>query len=155
MGGARAGADDPGLAVLRRRGAGTGPHLLDAVLDAIRLGPDDDEAEVTAAQVHEVITRLHPRLTHRSAWLDHDGPLPVIEGILIRLQVDQLPGDRDPRPLWLWPSAAGAALTRWPGCGRRSCAGSTWSTHSGCSSRSSARPPRRSATRMLRTGGLG
>jgi hypothetical protein len=22
--------------------------------------------------------RLHPRLTHRSAWLDHDGPLPVI-----------------------------------------------------------------------------
>ena len=24
--------------------------------------------------------RVHPRLTHRSAWLDHDGPLPVIEG---------------------------------------------------------------------------
>ena len=29
-----------------------------AVLDAIRLGPDDDEAEVTAAQVREVVTRL-------------------------------------------------------------------------------------------------
>src|SRR5262250_2058631 len=29
-----------------------------AVLDAIRLGPDDDEAGVTAAQVREVITRL-------------------------------------------------------------------------------------------------
>jgi hypothetical protein len=29
-----------------------------AVLDAVRLGPDDDEAEVTAAQVREVITRL-------------------------------------------------------------------------------------------------
>ena len=42
--------------------------------------------------------RLHPRLTHRSAWLDHDGPLPVIEGTLIRLQVDHLPGDRDPKP---------------------------------------------------------
>jgi hypothetical protein len=28
--------------------------------------------------------RLHPRLTHRSAWLDHDGDLPVIEGTLIR-----------------------------------------------------------------------
>jgi hypothetical protein len=27
--------------------------------------------------------RVHPRLTHRSAWLDHDGPLPVIEGTLI------------------------------------------------------------------------
>jgi hypothetical protein len=52
--------------------------------------------------------RVHPRLTHRSAWLDHDGPLPVIEGTLIRLQVDHLPGDRDPRPMWLWWSRTGA-----------------------------------------------
>src|SRR5438477_12391650 len=29
-----------------------------AVLDAVRLGPDDDQAEITAAQVREVITRL-------------------------------------------------------------------------------------------------
>jgi hypothetical protein len=27
---------------------------------------------------------VHPRLTHWSAWLDHHGPLPVIEGTLIR-----------------------------------------------------------------------
>jgi len=182
-----------------------------AVLDAVRLGPDDDEAEVTAAQVRDVVARLiaaghwregdpailvifdagydpmrlacrladlpvevlgrlrsdrvlhfpeperrpgargrprrhggefaladpatwppppvttttptsrygtavarawdrlHPRLTHRSAWLGHDGPLPVIEGTLIRLQVDHLPGDRDPKPVWLWSSATGAA----------------------------------------------
>jgi hypothetical protein len=180
-----------------------------AVLDAVRLGPDDDEAEVTAAQVRDVVRRLidaghwregdpailiifdagydpmrlayrladlpvevlgrlrsdrvlhfpeperpgtrgrpgrhggefaladpatwppppvtttmatsrygtalarawdrlHPRLTHRSAWLDHDGPLPVIEGTLIRLQVDHLPGDRDPKPAWLWSSRTGA-----------------------------------------------
>jgi len=161
-----------------------------AVLDAVRLGPDDDAAEVTAAQVREVITRLiaaghwregdpailvifdagydpmrlayrladlpveilgrlrsdrvlhfpvperrpgtqgrparhggefaladpatwpqapvttttmttrygtataqawdrlHPQLTRRSAWLDHDGGLPVIEGTLIRLLID-------------------------------------------------------------------
>jgi hypothetical protein len=52
--------------------------------------------------------RVHPRLTHRSAWLDHDGPLPVIEGTLIRLQVDHLPGDRDPKPVWLWYSRTGA-----------------------------------------------
>src|SRR6266545_3860276 len=188
-----------------------------AVLDAVRLGPDDDEAEVTAAQVREVITRLidaghwcdgdpdilvifdagydpmrlacrladlpvqvlgrlrsdrvlhfpappgrrdgkpgrpprhgtelkladektwpaphvttvtattrygtavacswdrlHPRLTHRSAWLDHHGPLPVIEGTLIRLAVDHLPGDRDPKPIWLWSSATDpAAADRW------------------------------------------
>ena len=52
--------------------------------------------------------RLHPRLTHRSAWIGHDGPLPVIEGTLIRLQVDHLPGDRHPKPVWLWSSATGA-----------------------------------------------
>jgi hypothetical protein len=52
--------------------------------------------------------RVHPRLTHRSAWLDHDGPLPVIEGTLIRLQVDHLPGDRDPKPVWLWYSRTSA-----------------------------------------------
>jgi DDE superfamily endonuclease len=182
-----------------------------AVLDALRLGPDDDETDVTAAQVREVITRLieaghwregdlrilvvfdagydvtrlawlladlpvellgrlrsdrvmqlpapsrrpgtqgrprkhggqlalsdpatwpdppvttttptsrygmaaaaawdrvHPRLTHRAAWLDHDGDLPVIEGTLIRLAVDYLPGDRDPKPVWLWWSRTGAA----------------------------------------------
>jgi hypothetical protein len=181
-----------------------------AVLDAVRLGPDDDEAEVTAGQVRDVVTRLveaghwgegdpailvifdagydvtrlawllgdlpvellgrlrsdrvmklpapprrpgtngrprkhggelaladpatwpvpqittstmtsrygtaaaaawdrvHPRLTHRAAWLDHDGDLPVIEGTLIRLQVDHLPGDRAPKPLWLWCSRTGA-----------------------------------------------
>ena len=53
--------------------------------------------------------RVHPRLTHRSAWLDHDGPLPVIEGTLIRLRVDHLPGDREPKPIWLWSSATSAA----------------------------------------------
>jgi hypothetical protein len=52
--------------------------------------------------------RVHPRLTHRAAWLDHDGPLPVIEGTLIRLRVDHLPGDRDPKPVWLWFSRTGA-----------------------------------------------
>ncbi|MFF3672021.1 NF041680 family putative transposase [Microtetraspora malaysiensis] len=51
--------------------------------------------------------RLHPRLTHRTCWLDHEGELPIIEGTLIRLQVDHLPGDRDPKPVWLWSSATG------------------------------------------------
>jgi hypothetical protein len=52
--------------------------------------------------------RVHPRLTHRAGWLDHDGPLPVIEGTLIRLRVDHLPGDRGPKPVWLWFSGTGA-----------------------------------------------
>lgn len=51
--------------------------------------------------------RIHPRLTTRSAWIDHIGELPIIEGTLIRLQVDRLPGGGDPLPLWLWSSATG------------------------------------------------
>jgi len=51
--------------------------------------------------------RLHPRLTHRTCWLEHDGKLPVIEGTLIRLEVEHLPGERDPRPVWLWASMTG------------------------------------------------
>jgi hypothetical protein len=48
--------------------------------------------------------RLHPRLTSRTAWRHHEGQLPIIEGTLIRLTVDRLPGDRDPKPVWLWSS---------------------------------------------------
>jgi DDE superfamily endonuclease len=48
--------------------------------------------------------RLHPRLTHRARWAEHHGPLPVIEGSIICLAVDRLPGDRNPKPLWLWCS---------------------------------------------------
>jgi hypothetical protein len=49
--------------------------------------------------------RMHPRLTHRGPWLDHDGELPIIHGTLILLKVEYLPGDRDPKPIWLWSSA--------------------------------------------------
>ena len=60
--------------------------------------------------------RVHPRLTRRACWLDHTGELPVIEGTLIQLQVEHLPGDRDPKPVWLWSSATGATaaeVNRW------------------------------------------
>lgn len=52
--------------------------------------------------------RVHPRLTHRSSWLDHDGELPVIEGTLMRLKVEHLSKDRDAPPVWLWSSKTGA-----------------------------------------------
>ena len=60
--------------------------------------------------------RVHPRLTRRGCWIDHEGELPVIEGTLIRLQVDHLPGDRNPKPVWLWTSITGATaadVDRW------------------------------------------
>ena len=53
--------------------------------------------------------RLHPLLVRRSAWADYPkGDLPVIEGTVIRLQVDHLRGDRSPRPVWLWWSGIAA-----------------------------------------------
>jgi hypothetical protein len=52
--------------------------------------------------------RLHQQLARRAAWEHHEGELPVIEGTLIRLQVDRLPGCRDAEPLWLWSSRAAA-----------------------------------------------
>ena len=51
--------------------------------------------------------RLHQRLESRSGWEDHDGELPVIEGTLVRLSVDHLPGGHSPEPIWLWSSRAG------------------------------------------------
>ena len=206
-----------------------------AVLDAVRLGPDDDETEVTAAQVREVVTRLiaaghwregdlpilvvfdagydvtrltwllaelpvellgrlrsdrvmglpapprrpgtngrprkhgrelalsdpaawpdpqittstvtarygtagaaawdrvHPRLTHRAAWLDHDGDLPVIEGTLIRLRSITCPATGIPSRCGFGGHGPAPRLSTWTGAGSRSCADLTWSTSfSGC-----------------------
>jgi hypothetical protein len=47
---------------------------------------------------------MHPRLKARGAWQGHQGTLPVIEGTLIRLTVEHLPHDHDPKPVWLWTS---------------------------------------------------
>jgi hypothetical protein len=53
--------------------------------------------------------RLHPKLTRRSAWNDHAGPLPIIAGTVIRLRVDHLPSGGDPKPVWLWWSRTDAS----------------------------------------------
>ncbi|MHD0282205.1 MULTISPECIES: NF041680 family putative transposase [Rhodococcus] len=54
--------------------------------------------------VAEAWNRLHPRLTHRGVWAAHPGPPPIVEGTVIRLTVEHLPGDRHPAPVWLWCS---------------------------------------------------
>ncbi|MFI5520955.1 hypothetical protein [Streptomyces platensis] len=55
--------------------------------------------------------RLHPRLTRRAAWIDYDGPLPIIEGTVIRLTVDRLPSGGVNKPIWLWWSGTAATAT--------------------------------------------
>jgi hypothetical protein len=54
--------------------------------------------------------RLYPRLTHRGAWAEHPGDTPILEGTVVRLRVDHLPGDGDPKPLWLWFSDVGVTV---------------------------------------------
>jgi hypothetical protein len=73
--------------------------------------PDTTTTTVTSRYGNATATawdRIHPRLTRRTCWLDHDGDLPIIEGTLIRLQVQHLPGDRNPKPIWLWTSITAA-----------------------------------------------
>jgi DDE superfamily endonuclease len=74
--------------------------------------------------------RLHQQLASRAGWEDHHGKLPVIEGTLIRLAVDHLPGDRSPQPTparvrrgfrnirQMLPDLAGAPKPGKPGPGR-------------------------------------
>jgi hypothetical protein len=49
----------------------------------------------------------HQQLQRRAGWAGHEGQLPTVQGTLIRLIVDRLPGDRHPKPVWLWSSATG------------------------------------------------
>ena len=91
-----AGADDPGLAVLGHRGAGAGPHLLDRGAGRGAAGPDDDETEVTAVQVREVITRL----IAAGHWREGDLPVLVVFDAGLR---------RDPAGLAAGGPAGGAA----------------------------------------------
>jgi hypothetical protein len=71
--------------------------------------PEPETTTVTAtdrygqAQAHGW-TRLYPLLARRDGWRDHTGPLPIIEGSIIRLTVERLPGTRTPKPVWLWHS---------------------------------------------------
>jgi len=80
-------------------------------LDQPATWPHPDQATTTPTTRYGLATasawhRMHPRLARRGPWLDHpeDEDLPIIEGTLVRLQVEHLPGDRAPKPVWLWTS---------------------------------------------------
>src|SRR3954452_16374685 len=74
------------------------PPSTESVTATVRYGP-------AAAACWD---RLLPRLTHRGGWAALPGWLPIVEGTLIRLAVEQLPGQRQPKPVWLWTSHPGA-----------------------------------------------
>ncbi len=73
---------------------------------------ESDQATSTHTDRYGAVTaqawdRLHPLLTRRCAWLGHTEPLPIIEGTVIRLQVERLPSGGVNKPVWLWTSATG------------------------------------------------
>jgi DDE superfamily endonuclease len=75
-------------------------------------GGQPDIATVTETRLYGRATarswdRLHPRLTRRAAWMDA-ADLPLIEGTVIRLEVDRLPSGAIPKPVWLWCSGVDA-----------------------------------------------
>lgn len=53
--------------------------------------PDRSDRARSGKATAQAWDRLHPRLARRAARLDHDGPLPVFEGTVIRLVVEKLP----------------------------------------------------------------
>lgn len=61
----------------------------------------DTDTDRCGTAVTAVWNRLHPKITHLGSWADHPGPPPIVEGTVIRLTVDHLPGERYPKPVWL------------------------------------------------------
>lgn len=99
--------------------------------------------------------RLHPRLTRRAAWLGHDGPLPIIEGTVIRLVVEKLPSGGVNKPSGCGGRAPVPPSRTSTGVGSPSSAASTSSTHFACSSRPWAGRGHGFAARRRRTAGPG
>lgn len=57
--------------------------------------------------------RLHSRIYRDGPWTlnRHPDQLPIIEGTVVRIQAQHLPGVTDPEPMWLWHSdPAGTAF---------------------------------------------
>lgn len=45
----------------------------------------------------------HRRLVRDGYWSGHDGPLPIVAGTVVRVEIEHLPGGGKPaKPMWLW-----------------------------------------------------
>ena len=48
--------------------------------------------------------RMHPKIDSRGGFRDHQGPLHLIEGTVTGLDLERLPGNAKPKPMWLCAS---------------------------------------------------
>lgn len=72
--------------------------------------PGPDATSTAASPRYGTVTvhawhRRHQQLDRYGGWKDVEGELPVVPGTLIQVTVDRLPGDRHPKPMWLWHTA--------------------------------------------------
>ena len=80
----------------------------------LKLSDPDTHPDPVCATHHELerygtvrataFQRMHPKLESRAWATGRQGPLPLIEGTVIGLQVEHLPGNAKPKPMWLWAS---------------------------------------------------
>lgn len=86
-----------------------------ALADPATWGAPDQQLTVHHRQYGTVTVqawkRLHPKLERRGRWVDHPGPLPIVRGTIIRVQVEHLPkhDSRAVKTLWLWHAGAADA----------------------------------------------
>jgi hypothetical protein len=60
--------------------------------------------------------RVYDPKAGRPPWADHDGPLPIIEGTVIRLVVEKLPSGGVNKPVWVWWPGSGATTAEADRC---------------------------------------
>ncbi|HEX2298130.1 MAG TPA: transposase [Pseudonocardiaceae bacterium] len=114
----------------------SGPTCWTAILDAVRLDPADDATAVTPPScARSCIARTAPALAPRGST-DHGG---------LRLRLRPHPAGGRPSRSGCDPRPPTPTPNRSPAAGRPTCAASTASTPSGCSSRSWAGPLSNSA----------
>lgn len=85
-----------GFALANPKGGRPPKHGGEFVFGAPSTWGIEQSVTVTDTRLYGKVTarawdRLHPRLTRRAAWIEYDGPLPLIEGTVIRLAVEKLP----------------------------------------------------------------
>ncbi|MGC0208405.1 transposase [Streptomyces levis] len=87
-----------------RRGGRPPEHGREFVFGDPTTGAPNRPNTVTGTRLFEKATaqaweQLHPRLTRRAAWLDREGPPPIVEGTVTRLVVQMLPSGGINKPV--------------------------------------------------------
>lgn len=72
--------------------------------------PDPDATTTATSPRYGTVTvrawhHKHQQLDRYRGWKDFQGELPIVPGTLIQITVEHLPGNRAPKPIWLWHTA--------------------------------------------------